>query len=219
MGAGVGDAVDLPQPLLADLACTPASSRSTRGRAAPARRAGRRRGRAGGWRTSGAARAARAGRRRCRPARRTLDDRPGRLPAEPAAALVEEHRLGVVAATPRAGHQARPAAGREPRRRAPRRPARPNGTMRSLRPLAEQAHEPAVEVDVAHRQPDTPPRSAPRWRRAARAGPGRAAPTGSSPTTASSSAATSASLSGLGIPAGTRTPRGRRSGRRPAHPR
>ena len=82
-----------------------------------------------------------------------VDHEPCPLPAEAAAALVQEHRLGVVAALPPIGNELGPARRREPvvERRRRCRSVRHDALLRSL---AEQPHERLVEVDVTHRQPD-----------------------------------------------------------------
>ena len=78
--------------------------------------------------------------------------------------------------------------------------------MRSFDPLPYSRTSRAGRVDVAESTARTPPRSAPRWRRAVRAAPGRGGRPGRPRRRAASSAPTSSSVSGLGIPAGTLTP-------------
>ena len=105
-----------------------------------------------------------------------------------------------------AGASAAPGRRARTTRRAPRAARPPERHDALLRPLAEQPHEAAVEVDVAHRQPARLGDARPGARTAARAAPGRAAPPGRGRRRRRAAASTSASRSGLGIPAGTRTP-------------
>ena len=180
--------------------CRSGWSTGWRGRAAPAPPGCRRRGRACGWRTSGAARGARA----CSPSpariARVVDDLPARLTGEPPAPRVEEDRDRP---PPAAGAPARggPDAGS---RRAPTRAGRPIGHDPLLAALAEA---PARGRRRGRGRPGRARRArrcATRPRRGSRAPPGRAARGGRRPPPRPSSASTSASVSAFGMPWGTR---------------
>ena len=143
-----------------------------------------------------------------RPARRPyfLIDRPRRLAGQPAAATVEEHRLGVVAPAPLRGASASPGRRARTTRRAPRRPRRPNGTMRSFEPLPNRRtswpSKSMSPIDSPHASEMRAPvpyssSSSARSRRV----------TGSSPTHGVEQARRRRPrCSGLGIPAGTLHP-------------
>ena len=135
-----------------------------------------------------------------------LDDRPRRLPAEPAAALVEEHRLGVVAPPPLRRAPAAPGRDGENHSSSAAAAAAPNGTMRSFDPLPNSRTRRPSKSMSPHRQPA----------RLGDPGPGGVQQLEQRPvapvrparcrSTASSSAVTSPRSAAWGCPAGTRTP-------------
>ena len=138
-------------------------------RAAPGPSAGRRRPRAGGWPRCAAAR---AGRCRGRPGtsaiRRCTSVRTARWSIRRRARPRNSAAPGPVDRAARAGR----AAASGP---APRAAGRPNGTVRSLRPLPKHPDDVAVAVDVVDVEAARARRPGCRWRRAARASPRRAA--------------------------------------------
>ena len=132
--------------------CTAGSWRSRRGRAVPGPPADRRRGRADGWRTSGAARGATADRRVPSGSARLLEDQPDVLATEPAPTPADEHRLGVGAPPTRSGWSSGPTPGSsQSTRRRRRRPAERHDPL--LGPLAEHPGRSRRRGQVTEREP------------------------------------------------------------------
>lgn len=133
-----------------------------------------------------------------------LDDEPGTLAAQPTATLVEEQRFGIVSELPSHRNHPCSAVGREPLVEGTRRRTTV-GDDPLFRSLAEQSHELRVVVGVADRKPDDLGDSRPVAYSSSRSARSRTW-IGSLPITASSRLVICASLSGFGIPDGTRTP-------------
>jgi hypothetical protein len=166
-------------------------SRCRRGRASPARRAGRRLPRAGAWRTSAAGCAA-TGLGDARPSS-TCDGGSSTLPcASSGSPRALRNRM------PRPAPRSR--RGRSSRRYTATAPdgAPPDGHQPLLAPLAEDAHELLVEQGVLHGQPDPLGHAQPRAVGPARASRGLGRTSGSSSDGAASSRSTSATVSTSG---------------------
>ena len=121
-----------------------------------------------------------------------------------AAALVQEHGLGVAPPGPPVRGQRGPPGRGRARRPGPRGRSGRCGTMRSLAPLPKHPQQAAVEVEVGRATGRPARRCAARCRRAPRGWPGRGGRRVVARRPRRAGASTSASVSALGRPAGTR---------------
>ena len=140
-----------------------------------------------------------------------LDHQPGTLPTQPAAALIEEHRLGVTAPLPTLGSQPSPSRWTEPvverrcRRRAERYDRAPCRPCRTTEPATRRSR-------CRRSTPRRSRRSVHRSRTATRAAHDRDAAAGRCRSRRRAGSSICCSVSGFGIPDGTRTPSSRAVG-------